>query len=74
MSKDSKKSLGIGLAGFGTVGTGVWETLQRNADLIAKRSDVRVDIVRIAVRDLSKARIEGVSEDKFTHSLAGSSR
>ena len=66
MSNDPKKSLGIGLAGFGTVGTGVWETLERNADLIFNRSDVKVDIVRIAVRDLNKVRIEGVSEDKFT--------
>ena len=66
MSNDPKKSLGIGLAGFGTVGTGVWETLERNADLIFNRSDVEVDIVRIAVRDLNKVRIEGVSEDKFT--------
>ena len=66
MSNDPKKSLGIGLAGFGTVGTGVWETLERNAELIFNRSDVKVDIVRIAVRDLNKVRIEGVSEDKFT--------
>ena len=66
MSNDPKKSLGIGLAGFGTVGTGVWETLERNEDLIFNRSDVKVDIVRIAVRDLNKVRIEGVSEDKFT--------
>jgi len=66
MSNDPKKSLGIGLAGFGTVGTGVWETFERNAELISNRSDVQVDIVRIAVRDLSKARIDGVSGDKFT--------
>ena len=25
------KKLGIGLVGFGTVGTGVWETLERNS-------------------------------------------
>ena len=66
MSNDPKKSLGIGLSGFGTVGTGVWETFERNAELISNRSDVQVDIVRIAVRDLSKARIDGVSGDKFT--------
>jgi homoserine dehydrogenase len=66
MSNDPQKSLGIGLAGFGTVGTGVWETWERNAELISSRSNVQIEIVRIAVRDLSKARIEGVSEDKFT--------
>lgn len=66
MSNDSHKSLGIGLAGFGTVGTGVWETLVRNADLISDRSQVEVEIVRIAVRDMNKARLEEVPEEKFT--------
>ena len=59
-------SLGVGLAGFGTVGTGVWETLERNAELISNRSGVQVEIMRIAVRDMSKARLKGVPEDKFT--------
>jgi homoserine dehydrogenase len=31
-------SLGIGLAGFGTVGSGVWNTLQRNGELITGRT------------------------------------
>jgi len=38
------KTLGIGLAGFGTVGTGVWETLERNGELIASRSEVRAAV------------------------------
>ncbi len=60
------KTLGLGLAGFGTVGTGVWETLQRNAELISDRSEVRVDIKRIAVRDMSKSRPEGAPTELFT--------
>lgn len=59
-------SLGIGLVGFGTVGTGVWETLERNFDLISNRSKVRVEIMRIAVRDINKARSEGAPMAKFT--------
>ena len=70
MSKELGKKrgtkLGIGLAGFGTVGTGVWETFQKNAELIANRSGVEVDIVRIAVRDITKSRAEGVATEKFT--------
>lgn len=66
MSKDPGTSLGIGLAGFGTVGTGVWETLERNAKLISRRSNVRAEIVRIAVRDASKTRLEAVPPEKFT--------
>lgn len=60
------KTLGIGLAGFGTVGTGVWETLEKNLDLIFKRTGVQVEIRRIAVKDLSKPRPEGVSAEQFT--------
>ncbi len=61
-----KKKLGIGLVGFGTVGTGVWETLQRNFDLISNRADVRTEIMRIAVRDMNKARAIGAPVEKFT--------
>ncbi|MGJ8678142.1 MAG: homoserine dehydrogenase [Akkermansiaceae bacterium] len=65
MSKKFGK-LGIGLAGFGTVGTGVWETLERNAALISNRSGVEVEIMRIAVRDLTKTRSENVPAEKYT--------
>jgi len=60
------KTLGIGLVGFGTVGTGVWETLERNFDLILNRSGVRTEIMRIAVRDMNKARPVGAPSEKFT--------
>lgn len=51
-------SLGIGLAGFGTVGSGVWNVLERNGDLITGRTggDVRLHVSRILVRDPAKAR------------------
>ncbi|NIP96417.1 MAG: homoserine dehydrogenase, partial [Akkermansiaceae bacterium] len=51
-------TIGIGLAGFGTVGSGVWKTLERNAGLITDRTRdaVKFEIRRIAVRDLGKAR------------------
>ncbi|MGB1260320.1 MAG: homoserine dehydrogenase, partial [Akkermansiaceae bacterium] len=40
--------------------------LQRNFDLISNRSGVEVEIMRIAVRDIEKARPEGSPLDKFT--------
>jgi homoserine dehydrogenase len=51
-------SLGIGLAGFGTVGSGVWNTLERNGDLITGRTGGRIalHIAKILVRDPAKAR------------------
>lgn len=67
---NAPSSLGIGLAGFGTVGSGVWNTLQRNGDLITDRSDgnVRLEVEKILVRDLAKARATtgDVPQDKFT--------
>lgn len=55
---NSCSSLGIGLAGFGTVGSGVWNTLQRNGELITGRTGggVSLHVAKILVRDLSKAR------------------
>jgi homoserine dehydrogenase len=46
------------LAGFGTVGSGVWNTLERNGDLITGRTGggVRLHIARILVRDPAKTR------------------
>jgi homoserine dehydrogenase len=51
-------SLGIGLAGFGTVGSGVWNTLERNGELITGRTGgcVQLHIAKILVRDPAKAR------------------
>ncbi len=50
--------LGIGLAGFGTVGSGVWNTLEKNGDLISARTGegVSLTIAKILVRDLAKTR------------------
>ena len=54
----SCSSLGIGLAGFGTVGSGVWNALTRNGALITKRTGggVSLHIAKILVRDPSKLR------------------
>jgi homoserine dehydrogenase len=54
----SCETLGIGLAGFGTVGTGVLKALERNASLISDRTGGTVNLVvrRILVRDPSKPR------------------
>ena len=55
---NSCSSLGIGLAGFGTVGSGVWNTLERNGELITGRTGggVRLHIAKILVRDRAKTR------------------
>jgi len=67
---NSCSSLGIGLAGFGTVGSGVWNTLHRNGQLIADRTGggVRLHVSKILVRDPAKSRatISGVPAETFT--------
>jgi homoserine dehydrogenase len=63
-------TIGIGLAGFGTVGSGVWNTLQRNGGLITDRTggSVNLAVRRIAVRDPGKPREADAPAGLFTTS------
>jgi homoserine dehydrogenase len=60
------KSIGIGLAGFGIVGAGVYKNLVANGDLLAQRLGARFEVRRIAVRDLRKARDVAAPIELFT--------
>ena len=53
------KQIKIGLIGFGTVGAGLVETVQKNGELIAKRSGILPVISKIA--DLDTTSDRGVS-------------
>lgn len=44
------KEVGIGLAGYGTVGKGVIEVLEQNAQIIAQRTGVRLSVVHVGAR------------------------
>jgi homoserine dehydrogenase len=46
----------LGIIGGGTVGSGVFDALQRNGSLVASRLGVEVTVHRVAVRDLKKQR------------------
>lgn len=50
------RALQIGLAGLGTVGTGVFETLCRNHDLLQARTGIPFAVKRVAVRDIHRER------------------
>lgn len=52
------KPVNIGLLGFGVVGSGTWNVLERNADEISRRAGRKIQIVRIATRTPSKT--EGI--------------
>ncbi|RLA80074.1 MAG: homoserine dehydrogenase, partial [Deltaproteobacteria bacterium] len=50
------REIGVGIIGFGTVGTGVVKILQGNGDLIAERMGGRLAIRKIADIDLERKR------------------
>ena len=51
-----KSRVGVGLIGFGTVGSGVAKILLENAGLIQRRVGVPVELVRIADLDITRDR------------------
>ncbi len=57
-----KKSYGIGLLGFGTIGTGVIKALRRHGDLIEQRTGLRLELRAVADIDLERDR--GVEVDR----------
>lgn len=58
--------LRIGLVGLGTVGTGVARVLLDQSERMQRRAGRRLQIVRVAVRDLSKDRGLDLPAEAFT--------
>lgn len=50
------ESIKVGLLGLGVVGGGTWKVLARNAGEISRRAGRSIEVTRVAVRDLTKAR------------------
>ena len=51
-----KSRIGVGLVGFGTVGTGVAKILVNNAGLIRRRVGIPIELVRVADLDVTRDR------------------
>ena len=49
-------TIGIGLAGFGTVGAGVYHNLATNGVLLSQRTGHTLEVRRVALRDPAKSR------------------
>ena len=62
--------VGVGLIGFGTVGSGVVKILLENAGLIRRRVGVPIELVRVA--DLDVTRDRGGSPDRPAEKRLGS--
>lgn len=58
-------NVNVGLIGLGNIGSGVVEIIQSNADLIEKRTGVRISIVAACSRSKEKAVATGI--DPKTH-------
>ena len=65
---DGNSTVRIGVLGYGNVGAAVVALIAENGDTIAARTGLRLEVARVAVRDLSKAR-EGFTG--FTDDAAG---
>ncbi|MBW2275517.1 MAG: homoserine dehydrogenase [Deltaproteobacteria bacterium] len=68
----TKESIGVGLVGFGTIGTGVAKVLTGNADVIERRLGFPLRLVRIADLDTESERgvdLGGIRFDADTPGL-----
>jgi homoserine dehydrogenase len=60
------QQVNLGIIGGGTVGSGVYEALQRNGSLLASRLGADVKVHRVAVRDLKKKRAAAIPRPLLT--------
>jgi homoserine dehydrogenase len=60
----------VGLIGCGTVGQGVVRLLQAEGDEIEKKTGIRLELAKVADKDLSQARKVDVPADRLTSSAA----
>ncbi len=50
------ESIGIGIAGFGTVGSGVYKNLEKNGSLLRERTGASFSVRKVAVKNPGKKR------------------
>jgi homoserine dehydrogenase len=58
-------TVNIGLCGFGTVGQGVWKHLSSHRAELESRLGAKLNLARVAVRDLKKPRVVKVPASKL---------
>lgn len=57
----------VGLLGCGHVGSALVRLITEHAGLVESRAGVKVEVARVAVRNLAKERDVDLSHDRFTH-------
>jgi len=61
-----QRTLRVGMLGCGTVGSAVARLLDEHREEIARRAGCRLEIARVAVRDLDRPRAVPLGGDRFT--------
>ena len=60
------KEVGIGILGAGTVGSGLWDLLGQNRQLVLSKSGIQLEIVKIADKNIKIKKALGIPDDVFT--------
>ncbi|HEV3451239.1 MAG TPA: homoserine dehydrogenase [Acidimicrobiia bacterium] len=60
----------VGLLGCGNVGAAIVRLLDENADRIAARAGVAIEVTRVAVRDVARPRDVKIAAERFTADAA----
>ena len=64
------KTIKVGMLGFGNVGTGTYQTLEMNRELIEKHVGASVEISKILVNDVTKPRQVVTPDGVLTDNVA----
>ncbi len=60
------KEINIGLVGLGTIGGGVYSILESTKDLIYRRRGIKINVTKVADKDISKIKSFGIDKNIFT--------
>lgn len=61
-----KRTIRIGLLGFGVVGQGVWKNIENNRQALEYRLGAQLDITQVVVKNLSRERDVAVPADSLS--------
>lgn len=62
-----KRTIRIGLLGFGVVGQGVWKNIEKNRQALEFRLGAQLDITEVVVKNLGRARDVEVPADRISN-------